>query len=164
MAYPPDPVENRGKHPESAEPVETLVERVREALAFHESVIKSGEGYTETVVLHTSEALAALTELEKRLEAAERERDEWAKDMAGENEMVEEARVQRNRQRDRAEAAEARVVVLELNEKDWSAQARRLYERVAALEEALREIADEYEPNTTTRCNEIARAALRVDA
>jgi hypothetical protein len=77
---------------------------------------------------------------------------------------------------DRAEVAEARIKQLEGERNAEREKFHRhveemikpkLLARLEAvsrenerLREALERIADEYEPNTTTRCNEIARAAL----
>ena len=94
----------------SAEPVETLVERVREALYFHEAEYG-----------HDPEADSALTELEKRLEAAGRERDELENHRRDNEDFI-------GRQQAKILTAEARVAALEeaLREADWIIQ--RLYD------------------------------------
>lgn len=156
------------------EPVETLVERVRDALVNY--------GTWRMQKPRREKALAALTELAERLEAAERKFEKCQEDRALYARQAEaaerrEAEVSadwtkmyntKEDERARAEAAEARVAELERERNEWRNRTRNVTEwwkrekaRVTALEEALRAYEDDALTEGEVRAK--IRAALRVE-
>lgn len=109
---------------------------------------------------YRDQAFLKLAALLARLEQTERVEESL-------KQMLAAATIKRDEYQARAEAAERERDELRENEKDWSDQARRLYERIEAAERALREIKtytescrDNYGFPSTVRLLDITDAAL----